>query len=68
MVNTALLEDRITKSGKKKNYLAAKCNLSRQGFKNKCTGKSDFYAQEINILCQELDIKTADEKEEIFFA
>lgn len=67
-MNTLLLEDRIAKSGKKKSYLAAKCNLSRQGFRNKCIGKGDFYAQEINILCQELDIKTPDEKEKIFFA
>ena len=68
MVNTALLEDLIIKSGKKKSYLAAKCNLSRQGFKNKCDGKTDFYAGEINNLCKELGVETPEEKERIFFA
>lgn len=68
LVNTALLKELIEKSGKKKSFLATKCGLSRQGFQNKCTGKTDFYAGEINILCKELDIKTPEEKENIFFA
>lgn len=68
MVNSALLNELIQKSGKKKNHLANQCGLSRQGFQNKCTGRSDFYAREINVLCDELGIKTPEEKERIFFA
>ena len=67
MVNITLLGELIEKSGKKKSYLAQKCGLSRQGFRNKCTGKTDFYASEINILCHELSIDTPEEKEQVFF-
>ena len=68
MVNTVLLKELIEKSGKKKNFLATKCGLSRQGFANKCSGKSDFYANEIICLCKELGITSPEEKENIFFA
>lgn len=68
MVNTELLKERIEESGKKKTHLAARCGLSRQGFMNKCTGKTDFYAREINALCAELGITSPEEKEKIFFA
>lgn len=68
MVNTALLKELIEKSGKKKTHLATQCGLSRQGFRNKCNGKSDFYANEINCLCKELNINSPEERERIFFA
>lgn len=66
MVNVALLEEKIVLSGKKKEYLAEKCGLSRQGFWNKCQNKNYFTAHEIKILCKELGITKLTEKERIF--
>ena len=68
MTNKKLLEDKITKSGKKKGYLAEKCGLSRQGFKNCVNGDAFFNALHIKTLCSELNITSLEEKELIFFA
>ena len=68
MTNRELLEKKIKESGKKKGYLAKKCNLSRQGFANCVKGDALFNTLHINVLCEELNIKTLKEKETIFFA
>lgn len=68
MTNTKLLEARIEQSGKKKSYLAQKCGLSRQGFRNCVLNKAEFNAEQIKILCIELNITKLSEKEQIFFA
>ena len=68
MTNTELLEDKIKASGKKKGYLAEKCNLSRAGFYNCMTNKASFTPAQIDVLCAELGIKSLREKNDIFFA
>lgn len=68
MVNTELLEKAITKSGKKKAYLANCLGVSPQTFRNKTVGKYDFGSLEIITLCKELSINCLDEKEKIFFS
>jgi hypothetical protein len=68
MTNQKLLEQKIAESGKKKGYLAEKCGLSRQGFKNCVKGDAFFNAVHIKILCSELNITNLEEKEAIFFA
>lgn len=68
MVNTALLQDTIKVSGKKMEYLADKCGLSRQGLYRKINGTNDFTAKEIFTLCIELGITSLKQKERIFFA
>ena len=68
LTNTDLLEQKITESGKKKEYLASKCGLSRQGFKNCIINKAFFNTKHIKILCFELNITSLKEKEAIFFA
>lgn len=68
MTNTELLEKKIAQSGKKKGYLASKCNLSGAGFRNCMTNKAEWKASQIDILCSELDITSLEEKELIFFA
>ena len=68
LTNTELLEQKITESGKKKEYLASKCGLSRQGFKNCITNKAYFNTKHIKILCFELKITSLKEKEAIFYA
>ena len=68
MVNTELLEARITRSGMKKAYLAEKCGVTRQSFTSKCKNKSQFTEEQIMALCDELQISDLIEKDNIFFA
>lgn len=68
MVNTALLNDAIRKSGKKKGYLADKIGCSYQSFRLRCNNIYDFKSSDIEILCTELKISSLVEKERIFFA
>ena len=68
MTNSKLLEKKIKESGKKKCYLAKRCNLSRAGFRNCETNKAEFKTSHIEILCDELGITSLREKNTIFFA
>ena len=68
MTNTELLELKIKESGKKKCYLADKLELSGAGFRNCVKNKAQFTAKHIGILCDELNITSLKEKEQIFFA
>jgi hypothetical protein len=68
MTNQKLLEQKIAESGKKKGYLAKKCGLSRMGFLNCIKGNAFFNTSHINILCDELNIKSLKERDAIFFA
>ena len=67
MVDTLLLEETIKKSGKKKTYLANKLGMSVQNLRLKINGESDFWTNEVTILCQELGITRLSDKEKIFF-
>lgn len=68
MVNTELLEEAIKESGKKKGYLAKRCNLSRAGFRNCCINKAEFKGNHVNILCEELNITGIKRRLAIFYA
>lgn len=68
MVNTEMLNERIKNSGKKINYLADKVGCSRQYFRAKCINKVSFNLDEVEILCEELNIKKFSDKNQIFFA
>ena len=68
MTNTELLNEKIRISGLKKSYLAEKLGLTRSGFWNYVNNKSQFKADHIKILCDELNITSLKEKESIFFA
>lgn len=68
MTNLELLEAKIKQSGKKKSYLAKKVGLTPAGFRNCCLNKSEFRTSQVKILCEELNIDNAEEKEAIFFA
>ena len=68
MVNTALLEDAIRASGKRKSYLAEKIGCTVQSFRMRATNRYDFKSTDIDILCQELGITRLTDKERIFFA
>lgn len=68
MTNFELLEEKIRLSGKKKEYLAKRCGMSRQGFRNCCQNVSEFRTGQVQILCEELGITTLEERQAIFFA
>ena len=67
MVDTELLESKIEQSGKKKGYLAKRCNLSRAGFRNCVINKANFTYWQVRILCAELNITDPKEERTIFF-
>lgn len=67
MTDIDALEARISDSGLKIGYIIEKLGLSRQGFNNKITGKTEFTISEVAILCDILDITSLKEKERIFF-
>lgn len=66
MVNTELLERRIAETGKTKSFLAKKMGITIQTLRKKCINQSDFKMTEVDILCTEIGVKTAKEKNEIF--
>ena len=68
MTDTMALREIISRSGRKLDYLAKKCGITRQALSNKITNRNFFTAREIEILCEELSIKTLTEKDRIFFA
>lgn len=68
MVNTQLLEQKIESSGKKKKYLAEKANISVATLRSKIRNVYPFDSDQIEILCDELEITKLSEKEAIFFA
>ena len=68
MINTQYLETKIKESGKKKEYLATKCGITRQSLSSKIRNDSQFTVDQVAILCKELNISRPAEKELIFFA
>jgi hypothetical protein len=75
MTNTPLLEDKIAKSGKKVKFLAERCGMSYAGFRNCVINKrnpktntvAEFRVSQVDILCEELNITSLEEKEMIFY-
>ena len=68
VVNTAILEEKIKQSGKKKEYLAQQCGITRQSLTSKIKNDSPFTVDQVASLCRELSITSLSEKDKIFFA
>ena len=68
MTNTALLEDKITKSGLKKSYIAKAIGLTPYGLTLKIRNINEFKASEIEKMCILLGIDDLEERCAIFFA
>lgn len=68
MTDTVLLKERIARSGLKLRFIAQYMGLSRMGLYNKLNNRRPFNQYEIETLCQLLQIRSAQEKEAIFFA
>lgn len=66
MINTALLKDRIDKSGLKKSHIAKALGMSRPTFNAYLKGDKEFRVSHMNILCDLLGIDT-EQREIIFF-
>lgn len=68
MTNTKLLNELIQRSGLKKVFIADKVGMTPVGLHNCITGKSEFKASHIRILCDLLGIDDLELKEAVFFA
>lgn len=67
MTDVVKLKQRISDSGYKLYWLAARCGISYPSFKAKLDGYQEFKQSEIKALCDILQIESA-EMEELFFA
>lgn len=67
MVNTQLLDDRISASGKKKSYLAERIGITVQTLRRKSKNEFPFTTDEVAGLCDELNISSMSEMQRIFF-
>lgn len=68
MTNTAMLEDKIKRSGLKKSYIAKSLGIDQKTLKLKITGGSQFKESEMNAIWKLLGIVDPAEKIAIFFA
>ena len=66
MTDTKLLREKIERSGYKMKFIAEKVGVSYQGLLNKINNKSEFRANEIQIIHELLGM-TEQERVEIFF-
>lgn len=60
------LKEIIKNKGFTLGYVSKCLNLSRMGFSNKLNGKTEFYANEIIVLSELLNL-SVEEREKIFF-
>lgn len=67
MTNTKLLEEYISNSGYKKSFIAKALGITAYALALKINNKSEFKANEIDILCKLLNIGVED-RMRIFFA
>ncbi len=67
MVNTLLLDKKISESGLKIDYIVQTLGISRQAFAKKRSNDIPFRAAEIYVICDLLNIRDAAEKKDIFF-
>lgn len=67
MTDTEKLKQLIKLHGYTFKFVAKKLGLSPYGFQLKVQNKSQFFTEEVLILCDLLEIKTWKEREAIFF-
>ena len=68
MVNTELLNLKIKESGLKKSQLCKAMGITYQAFRRKRNNASAFTSQEVNTLCELLNIRTMAEMKKIFLS
>ena len=67
MTNTEELKRIIEESGLRKGFIAKQLGLTTYGFKRKVENESQFKAEEIQKLCEVLNITSLKKKDDIFF-
>lgn len=67
MVDAEKLKQKIEDSGLKIGFIAGKLGLSHQGFLNKLNGEYSFKLDEIQKLCNTMNL-SAEDRDSIFFA
>ena len=65
-VNTEMLDEKITASGLKVDFIIDKLGLSPNGFYKKKNGKTPFRIAEVYVLCDLLHITDQNERDQIF--
>ena len=68
MTNSRILRSLIESKGLKMKYVANCLGLSPYGFQLKVDNKQEFKTSEVSALCELLDIKSLETKENIFFS
>lgn len=68
MTNSEALRELINAKGFKLKFVAEYLGLSPYGFNLKVQNKQEFKTSEVAALCELLEIKSLEEKENIFFA
>lgn len=68
MTNTALLREKIEASGLKLRYIADRLNISDRALTMKIENQTEFKSSEIVQLSDLLQVKTAEEREQIFLS
>ena len=66
MLNTELLKKKIDDSGLKTGFIVDKLGISHQAYLNKINGYTSFKLDEIQNLCNILNLSAKD-REEVFF-
>lgn len=67
MVDTQLLDERISASGKKKSYLADQMGITVQTLRRKLKNEFAFTTDEVADLCDALGITDMAEMQRLFF-
>ena len=67
MVDTQLLDERISASGKKKSYLADQMGITVQTLRRKLKNEFSFTTDEVADLCDALGITDMAEMQRLFF-
>lgn len=68
MVQTELLNSKIEKSGLKKSQLCKAMGITYQAFRLKRNNVTAFTSEEVNTLCELLNVRTMAEMKKIFFS
>ena len=67
MTDCGKLNEAISRSGYKKNFIASSLNITPQAFHKKMKGISEFTIGEMLVLCRLLNIEN-DKREQIFLS
>ena len=68
MTDSKLLQELIDKKGIKKKKIIGELGISYASYRKKAANEKPFTAEEIEIICRVLDIRSLTLKNQVFFA